>query len=307
MLKKSQDFDWSHARAFLATADAGTFSGGARALGLTQPTLSRQVAALEADLGVTLFERVGNGLQLTETGLGLLDHVRAMSDGADRLALTASGQAHDISGDLTLTATDIVAGYLLPPALRRIQEAAPGLRIDILASNNVQDLRRREADISIRHVRPSDPELIGKYLMDAQAHLYASEQLMDDLGRPVLPKVLKEAPFLSYGSDTIEEIRAGLLGQGLDISPDQFRLGCGSGITTWQLVQQGMGISMMMEDVAERTSGIERVLPDWPALTFPVWLVAHREVHTSRRVRLVFDILAETFQELRRGKKSEKA
>lgn len=101
-------FDWNQVRAFLATADAGSLSAAARVLGQTQPTLGRQVAALEADLGVTLFERAGRGLVLTEAGADLLEHVRAMGAAADRVALAASGQSQEVAGLVRITASDVL-------------------------------------------------------------------------------------------------------------------------------------------------------------------------------------------------------
>lgn len=294
MLGRTLDFDWTQARAFLATAEAGSFSGGARRLGLTQPTLSRQVAALEEDLGVTLFERIGNALQLTETGLDLLDHVRAMAEGAERVVLTASGRAQEVAGQVTITATDVVATYVLPPALRRLREVAPGITIDILATNAVQDLRRREADISIRHVRPTEPELIGRSLGDAEAYLYASTAYLDRIGRPTTPQDAAErADFLHFGFQQMSEMLPEYHAYGVPVTEDKFVLGSLTPAVTWELVRQGFGVAIMMADVGDATPGVERVLPDMPPLTFPYWLVAHREVHTSKRIRIVFDVLAD--------------
>ena len=119
---QSISFDWNQVRAFLVTAEEGSFSAAARALGLTQPTLGRQVAALEGHLGVTLFERVGRSLSLTQSGLELLDHVREMGDAAGRISLTASGQSQRIEGQVCITATDVVSIYLLPDALKQLRK-----------------------------------------------------------------------------------------------------------------------------------------------------------------------------------------
>lgn len=94
-----KDFDWNHIRAFLATAEEGSLSAAARQLRLTQPTLGRQVSALEDDLGVLLFERVGRSLHLTDAGAELLEHMRAMGQAADRVSLAASGQSQTTSRD----------------------------------------------------------------------------------------------------------------------------------------------------------------------------------------------------------------
>ena len=100
-------FDWNQARAFLVTVEEGSLTAAARALGLTQPTLGRQVAALEDSLGVTLFDRVGRSLRLTPSGLELLDHVRSMGDAAGRVSLTASGQSQTVEGQVCITASDL--------------------------------------------------------------------------------------------------------------------------------------------------------------------------------------------------------
>ncbi|MEL6416189.1 MAG: LysR family transcriptional regulator, partial [Pseudomonadota bacterium] len=172
-------FDWNQVRAFLATAEEGSLSAAARALGQTQPTLSRQVAALEEELGVTLFERAGRAMALTSAGADLLDHVRVMADAANRISLSASGQSQTIAGKVVITATGNMATRQLPPIIKKIHAVAPELEIDILPSNEVQDLTRREADISIRHARPEQPDLIAKLLMETKAHLYASRGLSD--------------------------------------------------------------------------------------------------------------------------------
>ena len=120
-------FDWNQVRAFLATAEQGSFSGAARVLGLTQPTLGRQVSALEAELGVLLFERIGRSLELTPPGIELLEHVRAMGDAAHRISLVASGQSQTINGLVRITATNVFAAYLLLPVVEELRRIAPQL------------------------------------------------------------------------------------------------------------------------------------------------------------------------------------
>jgi len=284
-------FDWNQVRAFLVTAEEGSFSAAARALGLTQPTLGRQVAALEDDLGVTLFERVGRSLSLTGSGLELLDHVRAMGDAASRVSLTASGQSQSVEGQVSITATDLMAMYFLPDALKRLRDMAPGIEVEVVASNDVRDLRRREADIAIRHGRPQQPELIARLIRETSAHLYAASEYLESFGRPQKPEDLTGAVFIGF--DQSDELPARLRELGLDLTRDDFKLISESGAVAWELVKQGLGIGFMARDIAERTPGVEPVLPDLPPLFFPIWLATHRELHTSRRIRLVFDVLAE--------------
>ena len=289
---QSVTFDWNQVRAFLVTAEEGSFSAASRALGLTQPTLGRQVAALEDRLGVTLFERLGRSLSLTQSGLELLEHVRAMGDAAGRIALTASGQSQRIEGHVCITATDVLSMHLLPPALKRLRDMAPGIEVEVVASNEVRDLRRREADIAIRHARPEQPDLIAKLLRELSIRFYASTDYLDRLGRPSSLGDLAEAEFIGF--DRSGQLLTRLNQMGFPLEKDNFRLTSENGAVAWEMVKIGLGIGLMAEAVANQTPGVECVLPDLDPIPVPVWLVTHRELHTSRRIRLVFDVLAET-------------
>lgn len=285
------DFDWNQVRAFLATAEKGSFSAAARVLRQTQPTVGRQVAALERALGVVLFERVGKSLSLTGTGAELLIHVREMAEVANRISLTASSQSQTIEGQVRITASDVMSAYLLPQILKRIRQAAPLLEIDIVAANDLRDIQRREADIAIRHVRPTQPDLIAKLVTESSAHFYAASSYLDHVGRPRTEADLARLDFVSFGN--VSEMVGFLAPAGIPVSAQNFRIGSKNGVVAWELVRQGFGIGVMADDVAECSAGIERVLPGRAPFTFPVWLATHSELHTARRIRLVFDILAE--------------
>lgn len=284
-------FDWNQARAFLATAEEGSLSAAARALGLTQPTLGRQVTALEDALGVVLFERAGRSLILTDAGRDLLEHARAMADAAGRVSLAASGQAQAIEGRVSISASDVMSAYQLPKILKRLKAVAPRLEVIVIASNSLSDLRRREADIAIRHVRPEHPELTARLIGDAKAYFYATPGYLEEAGHPSNFEELAKADFISFGDR--DHMATLLNASGVPVSPESFRMGSASGVSAWQLVRQGLGIGIMAEDVAAQTPEVVAALPDMEPFLFPVWLVTHRELHTSRKIRLVFDLLAE--------------
>jgi DNA-binding transcriptional LysR family regulator len=286
-------FDWNQARAFLVTVEEGSLTAAARALGLTQPTLGRQVAALEDSLGVTLFDRVGRSLRLTPSGLELLDHVRSMGDAAGRVSLTASGQSQTVEGQVCITASDLFSVYHLPPVLDRLRDLAPGIEIEVLASNTISDLQRREADIAIRHVRPQQPDLIAKQLKDTTAHLYASPKYLDRHGRPECVDDLAKAVFVATGQP--DRYLSAIQAFGLPLTKDNLKFVSESGIVAWELVRQGLGIAIMSKDIAALTPDVENILPDFGPVPIPMWLATHRELHTSRRIRLVFDLLADAF------------
>ncbi|MEO9230428.1 MAG: LysR family transcriptional regulator [Devosia sp.] len=288
---RSAKFDWNRARAFLVTAEEGSLSAAARALGMAQPTLGRQVDALEEELGVILFERVGRGLTLTPSGLDLLEHVRAMGDAANRVSLSAAGNAQSIEGTVRITASEAHAAILLPPILRTLRRTHPGIHLDIIASSVSSDLLRREADIAVRNYQPTEPDLIARKLRDIPARLYATPAFIERLGNPRLPYDLRDAEFINV--DRTGTFIKGLNALGLNLTERNFPILAENYLVMWELVKQGLGIGIQDGVIGDREPLVKRVLPDLEPLTFSMWLVTHRDVNTSRRIRVVFDLLAE--------------
>lgn len=284
-------FDWNKARAFLVTAEEGTLSAAARALGMAQPTLGRQVDGLEQELGIVLFERVGRGLTLTPSGMELLEHVRGMGEAAGRVSMTALGQSQSIEGTISISASETYAAVLLPPILAKLRLQEPGIRIEIVVSNAASDLRRREADIAIRSFRPTEPDLIAKKIADTQACLYAAPAYLDRIGNPATPYDLRHADFVDL--DHSGMLMKGLNTLGLNLTPRNFTLMTENYLVMWELVKNGLGIGILDAMIGDAEPQVRRVLPDLEPLIFPIWLVAHRELATSRRIRIVYDLLAQ--------------
>lgn len=283
-------FDWNQARAFLVTAETGSFSAAARALGLTQPTLGRQVAALEETLGVTLFERVGRSLELTGSGRDLLAHVAQMGDAAQAVALSATGHAESIAGHVSVSVSDLLAAHVMPEVVALLRQSAPQIDLTIVASNDLSDLLRREADIAVRHVRPDQPDLVAKLVRETTGHLYAASSWLARVGRPETPQDLQDQPLVGMGN-TADFVSA-MQNMGLPVIDANIKVRSENAIVAWELARKGLGFCPMTRDLGDVTPGMEMVLPDLPPVTIPYWLVTHREVHTSRRIRVVFDMLA---------------
>lgn len=283
-------FDWNHSRAFLAIAEEGSLSAAARALKQTQPTLGRQLTALETELGLVLFERVGRGLTLTPTGASLAQHVTAMRDAAAQFSLAASGRSDLIEGPIAITASDISSAYLLPPVLTELARIAPKLHVNIIAANDVRDLLRREADIAIRHVRPTEPELIARLIANGSGRLVCTQSYLDRCGTPTDITDLSNHEFIGFGEpqQTIDYLK------NLDIhlSLQNFKVHCDNGVVSWEMVRAGMGLAFMDSRVIEKFPGLIHVLPELAPIEYPIWLTTHRELHTSQKIRLVFDLLA---------------
>lgn len=288
---KRSAFDWNQARAFLVTAEEGSLSAAARALGLTQPTLSRQVAGLEEALGVTLFERTSRALLLTQSGLELLAHFRMMGDAANTISLAATGQSEAVTGHVLISATNLMATHFLPPILKNLRKIAPDLQIEIIVSNELSDLRRREADIAVRHGRPKDENLFAKRLRDTTAHLFASKQYLDEVGRPKTLADLEKLTFVGFDQP---ELRLGLMAsRGLNLTTANFNFSTSSATLTLELVRQGFGIGILPIEIGVAYPELENPSSAFGPISIETWLVAHRELKTNLRIRLVFDLLAE--------------
>lgn len=291
MDRRSIKFDWNRARAFLVTAEEGSLSAAARALGMAQPTLSRQVSAFEVELGVVLFERVGQGLKLTPSGVQLLEHVRAMGEAANSFSLSSHGQSQSIEGSVCIAASQIYAAYILPPIVAKIREMEPGITIELEVSNQASDLKRREADIAIRNFRPTEPDLIAKKIKDAYGVLYATPDYIEKIGKPKSPYDLKDADFINI--DRGWALMDGLNALGFHLTKKNFPILSEDHFVSWELTKKGLGIGLLDRTIGDAEPLVERVLPDMEAIQFPIWLVAHRELNTSPRIRMVFDLLAQ--------------
>lgn len=289
-------FDWNQIRAFLAAAEEGSLSAAARVMRQTQPTLSRQVSNLEEALGVRLFERGHRQLQLTNAGIELLDHARIMAQAANSISMAACGQSQDIEGRVCITATEMLATYYLPPMLRKLRELAPGIVVEVVASDQVRDLIRREADIAIRHVQPNQPDLIARRIGSLRGRIYAARRLLEDVGVPRDFNDLKKHDFI--GIDDTESLIEGLKEQGLELSLDQFRVLAASGNCMLQLIREGLGFGFLPMDTGLLFDDLVSVLPEHFDPEIPVWLVSHRELITSRRIRVVYDFLSDQLQPL---------
>jgi DNA-binding transcriptional LysR family regulator len=293
---KNIAFDWNQVRAFLAAAEEGSLSAAARALKQTQPTLSRQVTSLEDTLGVTLFERGHRNLQLTEAGLELLEYARTMAEAANNISLAACGQSQTIEGRVRITATEMFATYYLPSMLRKLRELAPGIVIEVVASDLVRDLIRREADIAIRHAQPNQPDLIARRLGSLRGRIYAAKRLLDEVGVPREFGDLENQDFI--GIEDTESLIENLAGQGLNLRIEQFKAFAGSGNCMLQLIREGLGFGFLPMDTGKLFNELVCVLPEQFNPEIPVWLVSHRELYTSRRIRTVFDFIAQELQGL---------
>lgn len=285
--------DWSLLRAFLAVAETGSLSRAAVELGSSQPTLSRQMSELEAQIGHALFERTRRGVRLTEAGEALRHPAQRMREHAREWSLVAAGRATSLAGTVRITASEVVCAHLLPPVLRDLREAHPEIQIELVPSDKLENLLEREADIALRMVRPTQAALVARKLADLPMHVYAHRDYLKRHGKPTM------ANFQSHqwvGFDRSDQMVRGFRSAGYRVTREFFGFRCDNQIVVWQAVLAGVGIGVGMDRVASQATGLLRILPEIQIPVLPMWLTAHRELRGTPRLKLVFDALVAAFK-----------
>lgn len=289
--------DWNLIRSFVAVVEHGSLTRAAEVMGLSQPTLSRQIAELESSLGSALFERVARGLKLTPTGENLVEPARYMMTAARSLGMAAATQNHDMQGTVRITASEMVSAFVLPALLRQLAQQHPEIQIELAASNQISNLLEREADIAIRMVRPTQSALIARHLTDWPIGVYGHRDYL--AGLPSLPE--NELPtslammqkYRWLGLDQSDQFISGFRAAGIQIDRSFFDFRCDNYLVNWEALQQGLGVGITMRWLAERNTELEQVLVEQELPSLPVWLTTHRELKSSKRIRTVFDFLAD--------------
>jgi len=284
--------DWALLRAFLSVANAGSLSRAAQELGSSQPTLSRQMARLEAQVGSALFERTRRGLRLTEAGEALRLPALRMHEHALEWSLAAAGQSRSLAGTVRLTASEMVSAYLLPEVLRDLRQSHPEIQIELVATNAVENLLEREADIALRMVRPTQSVLVARKLSELPLHMYAHRDYVEANGKPTAATMLKHQ---WVGYDRSDQMLRGFRAAGYPVAREFFAFRCDNQIVAWQAVLAGLGIGVGMERVARLCPDLVRVLRDIKVPSMPLWITAHRDLRSTPRVKRVFDALTEAF------------
>lgn len=283
------DLDWNLVRAFLAVAEAGSLSGAARALGLSQPTLGRQVQALEAALGATLFHRQPRGLSLAEAGHTLLGPARAMDQAAAALRLAAAGTDQGLAGTVRVTASAMTACHHLPAIFADLRATAPEIQIELVATDTTENLLYREADIALRMYRPRQLDVVTKHLGDLELGLYAAAAFLARVGVPQTLGEVLAAGLIGY--DRSEEIVQGIRAMGTEVARGSFPLRCDDNLAYHALLTGGCGFGFAQVSIAEGDPRLVRVLPDLAMPRLPVWLTCPEQVRRVPRVRRVWAAL----------------
>jgi DNA-binding transcriptional LysR family regulator len=283
--------DWTLLRAFLAVIETGSLSAAAQRIGATQPTLSRHIRELETQLGVTLFRRSAQGLEPTESGLALIEDAQAMGRAADALLLKASGRTESLRGTVRITASVVMSNLILPPIIAALRRDEPLIEIEIVASDQSQNLLRRDADIAIRMFDPTQGALIARKLGETPLGLYGARDYLERRGRPQSVDELPDFDLIGFDRD--DTIIRNFQARGMAVSRHSFGVRSDDQVLGWHLLRAGAGLGFAQVKLADGAPELERLLPDLPLPSLPVWLVMHEEVRANARIRRVADALSE--------------
>jgi molybdate transport repressor ModE-like protein len=282
---ESRSIDWALLQSFLRVARAGSLSAAARASGISQPTLGRHMRALQDRLGKPLLTRTPSGQALTPAGAALLAEAEAMEAAAARIALAAAGASARLEGTVRLTASRMVAHYLLPPLLERLRRQEPGIQIELVASDQPENLLFRQADIALRMFRPESGDLTVQKLADLPLGLYAAKRYLARAGRPRNVEALMKLDFVGY--DRSELMLQAMAKNGIAVSRDFFALRCDDQLVHWALVRAGCGVGGMQIGIARADREVERIAPFLALPPLPLWLVVPEALrHVPRIARL---------------------
>jgi DNA-binding transcriptional LysR family regulator len=282
--------DWSLWRTFLAVMEAGSLSGASRALGIAQPTVGRQIEALEASLaGEPLFTRSPSGFTPTRAARALEPHARAMAAAAQTLTRTAAGEASAMSGVVRLAASDVVGVEVLPPIIARFREAWPQIDIELVLSNRQEDLLRRDADIAVRMARPTQDALLARRIGTVPLIFHGHRSYLQKHGVPRSLDELMGHTLIGFdrtlsGVDGVKDLP-------FEVTRDLFDIRTDSELGQLALMRAGIGLCACQPAIAARDPNLTRLHVPEINLSMEMWVVMHEDLKADRRLKALFDHL----------------
>jgi DNA-binding transcriptional LysR family regulator len=284
------DPGWELYRSFLAVMREGSLSAAARALGMSQPSLGRHMRELESTLGAALFARSPQGLAPTELARELVPHAQAMAAAAAALQRAASPGRGELSGTVRLAASEIIGGEVLLPMLAVFRERHPGIVIELVLSNDAADLLRRDADLAVRMVRPTQAALVARHVGRVELGLFAHRRYLDAHG---VPATLAElAGHALIGFDTEAPYVRRLRPAGVPYGREHFALRTDSDLAALAALRAGYGIGITQANLARDDPRLVRLLPDALSVPLDTWVVMHEDLRPNLGVRRLFEHLA---------------
>lgn len=283
--------NWDDARVFLAVCRESTLRGAARVLGVDQATVGRRIVALEKSLSATLFLRTSEGYALTTLGETALRAVEKMEYSALELERQIQGLDERLAGNVRVSTTDSLAIDFLIPAMARLHEKHPDIRVQLDASTQMINLSKREADIAVRNARPDNPDLIARHIARWPVGLFASQRYVDSRGVPAPGSSFEGHDLVVYQPHLQRKKDLTLVSEPL--SRGRIVSSLSSSLLVRRSIAAGIGLGEIPVYMGER-DGLIRLWPERSRLVpYDVWLVTHEDLRHTARVRAVIDEIVE--------------
>ncbi len=281
-------FDWENMRHFLAVARAGTLSGAARALQVDHATVSRRLAALEAELEVALVDRLPRACRLTAMGEQLHAQAKAMETAAFTAARLARARQDPMHGRVTLSAPPVLVTHLLAGRLAEFRDAYPGIQLSVSAQAQQVSLSRREADVALRLVRPKEASSVVRKLGRMPFALYASPAYLASHRADDWTFIAYDTQFADMPQQQWLLDLAGGRAVGCELSDISSQLGA---------ARAGAGVAGLPCFLGDHEPGLTRLAHDGAMFSREIWLVVHRDLRHSAAVRAVMDFVRKVVAE----------
>jgi DNA-binding transcriptional LysR family regulator len=283
--------DWDDYRYFLAVAEAGSLSAAARRLGVTQPTMGRRIKELEARLQARLFERLNQGYVLTTAGERIRELAEAMEQRAMAIETRVGGEDAELSGRVRVSTAEGLGIFWLGPKLPALRQRYPGIDPELIIGMTLVDMLRREADLVLRVGNPGSEELVGRRVAVASCGLFAAESYLRSRPAPKTLDDLRQHTIIESERGIAELAQTRLLremSQGATIG-----LRCNNIMTQIAAARAGLGLLALPGYMTAGAPELRRLLPDAFNLKIDIWLLTHRDLRNTARVRAIRDFLAE--------------
>jgi DNA-binding transcriptional LysR family regulator len=277
-------FNWNDLRFFLAVARSRTISLAGRRTGTDHATVSRRISALEAALGLQLFERNPRGYNLTQHGEALLGMASAMETEAVRIEETVAGQQQGLAGAVRISTPEGFGNFFLASRIGALVAAHPRLAVEMITIQQIVALSRREADVAVTMTLPPAGNFIHEHLTDYRLFVYGSRNYLASASPIRSRDDLGDHPFIGYVDDLIFTRALNYLSE---IRPHlRARLQNSSLHAQLSATVAGYGLCVLPAYVACTASDLVAVLPDDISLKRSYWMVADVEMAETAQVRL---------------------
>lgn len=291
----TSDIGWELYRSFLSVLNEGSLSAAARALGVAQPTVGRHVAALEKSLGLALFTRSQIGLMPTEAALSLRSYAESMRSTAAALERAAASQGTGVRGTVRITASEVIGVEVLPPIIAGLRDQHPDLVVELVLTDRMQDLLRREADIAVRMARPRQELLVARRVGHIEVGLHAHQRYLSRRGTPSTLAELANHALIGFDQTTAFIRSAGKALSGW--RREAFAMRTDNNLAQLALIRSGAGIGVCQAAIACRDDSIVRLFPRQFSLQMETWVTMHEDLRNSPRCRVSFDALVKALQQ----------